>query len=258
MSRVAAFDALAPSYDTEFTAGCLGSLYRRAVWRRLDRTFLSGGRVLDLGCGTGEDAVHLAEAGMRVLAIDASPVMTDVARAKAARRGVPERVEVRELAIERLDELAGSGPFDAVLSNFGALNCVEDLGAVARSLAALTGPGARVALCLMGPLVPWEWAWHLLGGSPEKAFRRLRRGGASWHGLRVRYPTPGTVRRAFRGFRVQRTSALGALVPPPYAEAWAVRHPVLVRRLDLCERRVEAIAPLPWLADHFLMELVRA
>jgi hypothetical protein len=108
----------------------------------------------------------------------------------------------------------------------------------------------------MGPLVPWEWVWHLALGQPGKAFRRLRPGGARWRGLHVRYPTPGAVARAFAACRVVRTSAIGALLPPPFAERWAQRHPRLVAGLGRWERRLEAMPPLPWLADHYLLEMV--
>jgi hypothetical protein len=56
---------------------------------------------------------------------------------------------------------------------------------------------------------------------------------------------------------MRRVAALGALLPPPYAEAWAARHPKLVEKLDRWERRWETVPPLPWLADHYLMELER-
>ena len=256
-AAAAAFDQLAPRYDADFGAGRIGTLLRYAVWDRIDRAFTAGGRVLDLGCGTGEDAVHLAAAGMRVIALDASRGMVEQARAKAAASGLGDRIEVHELAIERLDALPSGPPFDAVLSNFGALNCVDDLAALARAVARRVRPGARMALCVMGPVVPWEWVWHLGKREPRKAFRRLRPGGTSWRGVRVRYPTPAAVARAFAPFRVARTSAVGALLPPPYAERWAARHPGLVAALARWERRLERVPPLPWLADHYLIELER-
>ena len=258
MTATAAFDALAADYDAAFTHSTLGGLLRRAVWRRLEAAFAPGDRVLDLGCGTGEDAVHLAGRGVRVLALDAAPGMADVARAKAQAAGAGDRVEVRALPVERLAELSAAGPFDGAYSNFGALNCVADLAPVARDLAACTRSGARVLLCLMGRAAPWEWAWHLARGAPAKAFRRLRPGGTTWRGLSVRYPSLRAVRRAFRPeFRFAGARAVGALLPPSYAEGWARRHPALLRRLDAWERRLEAVPPLPWLADHVLVELVR-
>jgi hypothetical protein len=111
----------------------------------------------------------------------------------------------------------------------------------------------------MGPYVPWEWAWYLWRRQPSKAFRRLRPGGASWRGLTIQYPSPGKVQRAFAPqFRVRRTSAVGALLPPTYAESWAVAHTSLLDRLDRWERRFETVVPLAWLADHYLLELERA
>ena len=47
------------------------------------------GDVLDVGCGTGENALHLASLGRRVLGIDGAPTVIERARAKAAARGLP-------------------------------------------------------------------------------------------------------------------------------------------------------------------------
>jgi hypothetical protein len=110
------------------------------------------------------------------------------------------------------------GRFDGALADFGVLNCVEDLGGVARALGELLRPGAMLVACVMGPLAPWEWGWFLARGRPREAFRRLAPGGARWRGMRVRYPGPGRLGRVFApGFRVRRTAALGALVPPGFA-----------------------------------------
>jgi hypothetical protein len=54
--HAAAFDERAAGYDADFTNTPLGSALRTLVWARLDRVFTGAQRVLDLGCGTGEDA----------------------------------------------------------------------------------------------------------------------------------------------------------------------------------------------------------
>lgn len=259
MTAPAPFDALAPEYDARFTNSVLGQVLRRAAWRWLDRTFAPGERVLELGCGTGEDAVHLAGRGVRVCATDASPAMLDVARAKIEAAGLAGSVELRHLGIEQLDRLEDrSDPLDGAFSNFGGLNCVADLPHVARSLAALLKPAARVVVCVMGPLVPWEWAWSLSHGRVRSALRRLTAAGVRWRGLTVRYPSIRTMRRAFApSFIARRTGGLGVLVPPSYAEPWARRHRALVERLDRWERRMEGWPIVPWLADHYLLELER-
>jgi SAM-dependent methyltransferase len=260
MTSAAVFDALAAEYDARFTESALGRLLRRAVWRWLDRTFPPGARVLELNCGTGEDAVHLAGRGVRVLATDAAPAMLARARAKVARSGLGAAIEVRQAALDRLEELTPEwrGGLDGAFSNFGGLNCVTDLAPVSRALAALLKPGARVVLCVMGPLVPWEWAWFLARGRARRAFRRLARGGVPWRGTTVRYPSIRTTRRAFAaGFRLCRRGGLGVLLPPTYAAAWAARRPWLLELLDGWERRIETWPGVPWLGDHYLVELER-
>lgn len=252
-----AFDNLAAEYDDGFTRTVLGTRLRRAVWRRLDTLFAPGDRILELACGTGEDAIHLGGRGVRVLATDASPEMVRVAGEKVRRAGLTGTVEVRHLAVEQLESL-DTPPFDGVLSDFGGFNCVADLPAAGQALAARLRPGAVAVLCVMGPVVPWEWIWFLGHGQPGKAFRRLTPGGVEWRGLKVRYPSIRALRRALApAFRMRRVGALGALLPPPYAEGWAARHPGLIDRLDRWERRLETVPPLPWMADHYLIELER-
>ncbi len=242
------FDALAAGYDRQFIGTPLGALLRKRVQSRLDARFAPGDRVLELACGTGEDAVHLGQRGVRVVATDASAAMIEQARAKIAASALTGIVETRQLAIEDLATLAG--PFDGAFSNFGGLNCVADPAAVAVVLADLLRPGAPLLLCVMGSLVPWEWA--------GLQFRRLRRGGVAWRGITVRYPSPGSLRRAFApDFRPLRLSAVNALLPPTEWEAWTSRHPRLLAALARWERRLETVPPLPWLADHYLLELER-
>jgi SAM-dependent methyltransferase len=251
------FDLLARDYDREFTLTNIGMLMRQAVWRRLEQCFRPSQRVIELNCGTGEDAVFLGRRGIRVLATDASTAMIEEASAKVRGAGLAEAVEVRRLSIEELCELK-TRPFDGALSNFGGLNCVDDLRSVGRALADQLRPGATAVLCVMGPVVPWEWAWFLARGEVGKAFRRLRSGGSDWRGVRIRYPGIFELRSAFLpSFRMKRAAAVGALLPPPYARVWAEKHPTMLGWLNRWERRLETVPPLPWLADHYVLELER-
>src|SRR5690242_21848355 len=87
------FDDLAAAYDATFTASALGRSLRALTWERLDAALAGSRRVLEIGCGTGEDAVHLALRGAEVLATDPSPSMLRIAADKAAQAGVARRIE---------------------------------------------------------------------------------------------------------------------------------------------------------------------
>jgi 2-polyprenyl-3-methyl-5-hydroxy-6-metoxy-1,4-benzoquinol methylase len=251
------FDGMAEAYDGQFTRTMIGSMMRRAVWSRCAARFLPGSRILEMNCGTGEDALWLAQRGIEVVATDVSSAMLRIAKNKLTASPGKASVRFHKLAWE---DLAGldDGPFDGVLSNFGGLNCVEDMRATAPSLAAKLRPGAVAILCIMGPTVPWEWAWFLSQGKPAAAFRRMRRRGTQWAGATIQYPSIAKTRMAFTPeFRLLRVSAIGALLPPPYTEKKLSRYPRLIAALEHVERRFDTRWPLAMLADHYLLELER-
>lgn len=253
-----AFDPLAAGYDAEFTRSPLGEALRALVWARFDAVFAQARTVLDLGCGTGEDAVRLATMGVRVTALDASEAMVQRARQKARAHGAAERIEFHCLPMERLGEAFPQGRFDGALSNFGALNCVSDLGALAATLAPRLAPGARLLWVPMGRHVPWEWAWYLLRGRPDKAGRRLGRARTQWRGLSIGYPTPRELAALLRPFfRIDAVRPLGFALPPSFAGSWLARHPRALAALARLERAGHSYACLASVADHYILEATR-
>jgi ubiquinone/menaquinone biosynthesis C-methylase UbiE len=254
----AAFDRLASGYDASFTSTALGACLRAMVWQRVDAAFAGRRRVLEIGCGTGEDAVHLAARGFEVLATDPSTEMLLVAEEKAKRAGYADRIQFRRVPMERIGvELAGEA-FDAVFSNFGAVNCVPQLDACAADLARLLEPGAPLVWVVMGRDVPWEWLWFLARGEWRTAFRRRRKGGTAWRGMQISYPTPGALARALRPyFAPVARSALGVVLPPTYASGWLERSPRTLAVLARVERGLQRCPPLAALADHYVFEAQR-
>jgi ubiquinone/menaquinone biosynthesis C-methylase UbiE len=257
-AEAAAFDDLAQAYDATFTASALGRSLRALTWERLDAALVGCGRVLEIGCGTGEDAVHLALRGVEVLATDPSPEMLRVAAEKAKRMGCDQRIDFRCLPMQRLGtELAGER-FDGTWSNFGAINCVPELDRAVAELAALLDPGAPLVWIALGKHVPWEWAWFLARGNPRKAFRRQRAGGAVWRGSRIVYPTPAQLERTLTPyFTATRLAPLGAILPPSYAQGWLASRPRLLAALARAEQAAQRCSPLAALADHYILEARR-
>jgi len=244
VSPAAAFDQVAAQYDELWTNSAVGRAQRDLVWRHIDPLFHAGDRVLDIGCGTVEDAAHLIVRGVVVEATDPSPAMLEIARRRLGQNAI----------------LAGdwqSAPpvsFDGVLSNFGALNCAADLDSVARDIARLVRPGGRVAICIIGRFCFQESVYYCMRLKFAKAFRRLRGAAPSSLGITVHYPAVRNFAAAFApAFTLERVAGIGLFVPPSY-----VRMPSHLARL--CSGLDRAFASLPILracADHRLLIFVR-
>jgi SAM-dependent methyltransferase len=217
MTTPAPFDCIAGGYDARWTKSDAGRAQRETVWQVIEGLFQPGDEILDVGCGTGEDAVHLGRHGIHVSAIDASGEMVKLASARG--------VAATQLAVEELDRIHAT--YDGVLSDFGALNCIADVGAVAASLARLIRPRGYAVVCLLNRTCAWEMACFGLHLRGRSALRRLRRGGVeSSLGLLVYYPSAREVRRAFQpAFELVQARGVGVFVPPSYVNlpARAVR-----------------------------------
>ena len=253
-----AFDEMAGTYDATFTDTTVGRALREIVWSRLEQVFRPSQRILELGCGTGEDAVRLASCGLRVVATDPSAGMIQIARHKALSGNCQERIEFRCVAMEDIGSFAADDVFDGVLSNFGAVNCVQNLQALVADVAHRLAPGAPLLWVVMGRHAPWEWVWYLMRGQWRKAWRRLRPGGVEWRGLTISYPTPAQVRSLLRPyFEVTRVAPLGVVLPPSYAGAWLDHSPSAATILTRLERWAQRSSLLASLSDHFIVEATR-
>ncbi len=132
------------------------------------------GRAVDLGCGSGANAVFLATKGFDVTGVDFSPVALSAAR----RAAVAAAVEIRFVSADltAAPEWAGAGGYDLVV-DYGVLDDLRPAGrrAMAVTMHRITHPGTVVVLWCFYDEIAW---WH--------------RPGARFPGLR-----PGEVHRLF-------------------------------------------------------------
>jgi SAM-dependent methyltransferase len=258
-SAARAFDRIAARYDEVFTDSAIGRAQRNATWRELRREFHADDHVLEINCGTGEDALMLARSGVSVDAFDVSPRMIDVAeQRKGGQYGASVRFQA--LAIEDLKRLDGT--YDGAFSNFGGLNCVQDLSTVARDLARLVRKNGRLILCLAGRFCAWESAWYGRRGDFRGASRRWR--GAAEGKLSddcnvpVFYPTQRQIVDAFSPqFRLLRRRGIGVVVPPSYASGSIFGSPGFVRFAESCDGALGRMPLLRAAADHALFVFER-
>jgi SAM-dependent methyltransferase len=103
---------------------------------------LPPGRVLDVGCGEGADAVWLAHRGWQVTALDVSAVALDRARAAAAQQGV----DIRWVRAALTDAALDPGGFDLVTTHYPALRRTPGQDAERALLAAVAPGGVLLAV----------------------------------------------------------------------------------------------------------------
>jgi len=255
------FDRIAERYDEIFTQTTIGRLQRQLVWDTLAGAFSKGQHVVELNCGTGEDALFLAKRGISVTACDASSRMIEVAQRRSLLDEESGNVEFRVLANEDLNKLHGEHRFDGALSNFSGLNCVKDLSKIAATLSTLLRPAARVFICLSTRTCAWEMLWYLSRGDPRKAFRRVPGHTiASVEGtpIAIWYPTLRLTRKQFDPwFHLRSVRAVGLFVPPSYAEGWAQRHKRGTSACGKLDRLLGRLPILRTIGDHMLLEFER-
>ncbi|MDR7574315.1 MAG: class I SAM-dependent methyltransferase [Armatimonadota bacterium] len=263
------FDRIASTYDERYSASAnpIKAWMRAESLRILQRVLPPGGRVLEIGCGTGEETMALVRAGYQVLATDISPRMLHCARARMARAGLEDRVVFVAIPAGYLAALRPSQPFDGAYAGFGALNCEPALERFAQALARLLPAGAPLVLSVINARCLVEALWYLAHGRLRAA---LRGRGDNWaiatlpgpDGERIPVPmrplSASVLRKAFApSFRVERTMAFPLLLPPPPMADLLQRYPWLFRPLVALDRMVRARWPWRDWGDHLLVIMRR-
>jgi len=131
-----------PDWDLIYREGTPGwetGCVAEELVRVLDEGVVRPGSVLELGCGTGADAVHLAKRGFEVTAVDTSPLALERARIRAERAGVPIH-----FVLDDVFEFAPmAGKFDLVYdAGFYHFIRQTDLSRLLDLLWRLTSPGS--------------------------------------------------------------------------------------------------------------------
>ncbi len=161
------------------------------------------GRALDVGCGTGSDALYLAEQGWKVTAVDGVEQALSKARARARTAGVEVKWVQGDAC--RLEQLGIGESFDLVLDR----GCFHDFtddqrDRYARGVSAVTSPGAVLLMFAFQPrrrglgprgvtgeelLRHLGQDWELLSSTPDTEVRLPRWFGdirPTWHRLQRR------------------------------------------------------------------------
>lgn len=133
-----AYSVLAQFYDA--TIGVDYNLWADYLLSLMENFQHTPQNILDLGCGTGNLTMLLAEEGYQLTGVDISPEMIEIAIAKATQEGL----NVEFLVQDQCDLDMPEGVFDTVISTCDVLNyllTVEDLSDAVKEVAKVLKPG---------------------------------------------------------------------------------------------------------------------
>jgi ubiquinone/menaquinone biosynthesis C-methylase UbiE len=255
-----AFDSVAADYDGARGNNAQIQLMREEMWRWLDATFAPGSQLIDIGCGTGLDAIRMARLGHRITATDWSPQMVQRTVDRAAHAQLTARVQGIAAGAQQLERVHGDAIYDGAYSNLGPLNCAPDLQQVSRDCARLLKPGGALVFTVIGRICPWEIAHYLRQRRWARVKLRFARGfvpvSMNRHTIWTHYYGPREFYRSFqREFALDHYRGLCVLVPPPYLGWLHQRRPRWHERLWRLDRASAGWPLVRGMGDHFLIVL---
>jgi ubiquinone/menaquinone biosynthesis C-methylase UbiE len=247
-----AFSKQAPHYDHDDVNNIVLQDLRKQIYRHVDSLLSPGSHILELNAGTGIDAVRFVQAGHFVHATDLSDGMIEQLNRKKTMPGM-EHLTVQQLSYHQLDRLPTRN-FDMVFSNFGGLNCTDDLADIGQKLPSLIKPGGYVTWVVMPVVSAWEMATIVKGN--RHAFRRWANNGTmarlEGESFRTWYHPLSSLRRSLKNFELLKVEGIAALSPPPYKASFPQRYPRIYKALRIADAAAGTRFPFNRWADHII------
>lgn len=256
------FDLAAATYDCDFTESVIGKLQRNRVHHFLLKSLGDRSqKILEINCGTGEDALWLARHGNRVIATDASEKMIEECKRKIYESQFKSPVQAQQVSFSELKQKFSSESFDLIFSDFGGLNCVSpaELSRLVADFSSLLKPGGKFVAVIMGRKCLWERFYFVVKGKFKEALRRnsgkqveVKIGNEE---IPVWYYKPAEFRKIFKNSFVSgRVRPVGLFIPPSYLNCFFADRKFLLGIFSALEK----VFPFSFLsdyADHYFIEL---
>jgi len=256
-----AFSRQSVIFDNLYDSNYLVSYSRKIIRSEFLRIAPPSGNVLELNAGTGTDAIFFATKGFRVTATDVSSKMVEVTKEKIAKHNLQNNVNVQLCNFWDIDQL-DSIQYDVVYSNFGGLNCTDNLNQLLPKILGKLKPGGKALLVLMPVFCPWE-RMMLLVGNGKVGLRRRRNKSTVAHiegeYFRVWYYPASYIKKALRNeAKVIRQQSLSLFVPPSSYRDFYKKYPRLLRILEKIDALVCSRWPFKNWGDYLILTIEKS
>jgi anaerobic magnesium-protoporphyrin IX monomethyl ester cyclase len=261
-TAAAAFNKAANTYDEEFTYTEAGRIQRSLIRNYLHRNISVNAykNTLELNCGTGEDAIWLAERGHKVIATDISPGMIEIGRRKA--NASLQHIEFVHASFDKIN-LLKVDKTDLVFSNFGGLNCVSpaEMKNLSADLHEIMRSGAKFIAVVMGRKTILEKLYFFFKGDFKNMRRRQQKGpvlaNVGGHTINTWYYSPNEIKSCFTNFSDFVFTPVGLVVPPSWLNNKFKKVPFLVTACHFIEKITAGFPSFSDYADHYIVEMTR-
>ncbi len=252
------FDKYAKTYDDHFTNTLIGKEQRKQVYRHLAKHLTKNNpSILEINCGTGEDAQWLAKKGHIVLATDISEGMIEVAKQKST----SAHLKFQQLNCLDVSKLQPN-KYDLLFSNFGGLNCLSpnELNAFSAACDSIQQSNAKLIFVIMSSNCWWENFYFNQKNEYKKANRRQNKNGVDTIiddvSFKTYYYSPKEIETIFSNhYKVIETKPIGFFVPPSYLEPYFKNRKFIFKCLVLLDKIVNRFSFLSNSADHYFITL---
>lgn len=254
------FDVSAKNYDKVFTFTNIGKAQRKQVHKFINKTICQNKKlsILELNCGTGEDAIYFSKKGHKVLATDISEEMIKVAKSKN------NNICFLQQDINTITSKIFTEKFDLIFSNFGGLNCLSNsqFELFLQKSVTLLKPNGKLIMVVMPKHCLWEFIYFSIKGKFKKANRRNTNSVviANVNGEKVStwYHNPKEiVSLTEKLYVLDMIKPIGISIPPSYLESSFLSKKPFINILTTIEKLLSNKFWAKY-ADHYLIEFTKS
>lgn len=254
-----AFDSAAEEYDFTISNNYINTWIRERSINELLQFVGRDDTLVEIGCGTGAEAIIISRRVGRIVATDISPKMIDLLRIKIRAKGLSGKIFpalVRASEISKIIKYTEGNRATAAYSFNGALNCEPNLSRFVDELDSVLQEGGHFVCTIRNSLCLAEVLSHAAVLQFDRmAPRKNQPVMVSVGGIDIPsfYYSPGTFAKNFtQKFKLRKLIGLPAILPPAYLSDYYVKFKRVSSILEKTELLVSSRFPFNRLGDQTL------